>query len=369
MNTIIYHDYDANLDFGIESIAFRTSYLLADMCVGVGKAGFDLFMMKSWQKLEYREKIMLLEGLCKEGEQKRALDLIKEVIKINKTLKHRSQQQIVAYNRAGQMLNLMCQEVVESHVATMQKTGIAELEHLKEDKVFGFFDVAPEQEKLKNGSAVKASELLQLKRDDEEQVDSLFFLPSEFYKENFKGTIASYKPTENNGDTDNFYLEHCFTLPNINILKADELKAVRKQLSGAGLAFRATTTEWMKLCFGKAPMQERADLFKNKLLQDAAAVQDAMAANELLQHCDNIFNKETQVHITMGEIPVNLLWDFYRHVGSIDDEAWEKLHEDGTPGWRSCPVMVVSHPVAETEITKPLEDYETMPVKKSIAID
>jgi hypothetical protein len=259
-------------------------------------------------------------------------------------------------------------ELNKNIIEIYTRTGIMELSRLEEESVFEFQHVGDEPENPdKIPYQVKASDVLSLKLQEEDVGANLFILPAEFYNEEFSEKIESYRQNANIG---NFYLEHCFTLPNINLLNAEELKAIRNRLRQPGTPFRMATDEWITLCHNNAEKEQRVRYFNASLLPSVAALQLAITNNEILNYCQNLRNFKSEIKIFIGELPVKLIWDFYKHFGAIHDSTWQALEQQGLPDCGSWPVMILSlqKPVDNTVPESNDETVEPVSIKKSILI-
>ena len=112
---------------------------------------------------------------------------------------------------------------------------------------------------------------------------------------------------------------------------------------------------------------------KKKILPAAAALQKSIDSNELLSHYKNLQDNEVVIEIIAGEIPVSMLWEFFKHYSVINEETNAVLlkEKEKAPSFpQRLPVLLVRLPGnSEAPATDKKEMEDVAPVKKSISID
>ena len=371
MKTIIYNRSGSGLAPHLEAFATRTGYLLGDITVNAGSTETMIIGDFNIAYLSFKEKIEILEKTASNEEQREVIEISKRILKEHNKIKHKTSQQIAAFKKLEHLLGQLCNQVINDYWDQVKKTGLLELRHLADDKAFGFYTINTNAEDS-SGYNVPASELLQLLNSEEEGPE-MFLLQQEFFRDEFFENLPHITFETEAEDLDKACYNYCFTLPNINLLSAAELKLVRKQLSNAGALFRANTDEWMRQCYSSKDVSKRIDYFNTHVLCAAQTLQQAIEQNEILQHCSRLQYHSMKVDVLMGEIPIYLLWEFYKEFNVITAPTWEKLNavkEEGLLKNKRWPFMVLGFSNnEEKDKTLPELQTEIGSVKKSILVD
>jgi hypothetical protein len=373
MKTIIYNRFGSTLTPNLESFATRIGYLLGDITINAGSTESVIFTEYNVADLSVKQKIEILERCLENEADREALETSKRVLKEHNKTKHKSPQQIVAYKKLEHSLAALCNHAINEYWNAVSKTGLLELRNLVDDKAFAFYGINENAED-NSDCHVPASELLQLLNPEEEGPE-MFFLPQEFFRDEFWEDLP-YTISETEAEAEDLnkvYYDCCFTFPNLNLLSAAQLKLVRKQLSDAGAQYRANADEWMRRCYNSEDVSSRINYFNVHVLPAAQTLQQAIQQNEILQHCSRLQYDSVKFDVLMGEIPVYMLWDFYKSVEVITEPTWEKLSlvkEEGSLKNKRWPFMVLGILKDEkNEQTLPGIENQIASVKKSILID
>jgi len=356
-----------------ESVSLRIGYILADEIASAGGTMIDLFFSENFQQLQFRQKMIVFEAIYKSEEEKEVLESIKAGLKLQHKIKHKTPQQIVAIKKMEQAVHNICMEAINGFDEAMRLSGLMEMRKLADEEALTAFSMTGSQEEdIENRT--QASKLLQRLLPDMEGGHDLFFLGPEFTAEDFKQTYSRYTAADAAAqDIQNVFLESCLSFPNINLLSALELKAVRKQLDIPGITFRKSADTWVRLCYDDSPVEERMAFFKNELMPAAALLQQTINENDLLMHCSSLQNDGIRIKLFFGEIPVGLLWEYYKHFKVIGDETCsilEAAKAGGSIAGKRWPVMLLMLPEQGSETVLSLNgEDEIMPLKKSIAVD
>lgn len=372
MHIIVYNIYGSRLHMAVEATCLKIGFIIGGMAVSAGSIGFDTFIAKNIATLNFKQKLKFLESIPGNSEQNiEIVQQAREILHLHNKIKHKTQAQIVSFKKIEQSVTAFCEASLEDARQIFDTAGFTPLSELRSPSFFGYYHVPYDGETADNDMYIPASTLLNLDGVGETEYSNLFFLPFEFFSTEFKETVEAYKnATGMEGDKANFYLEPFFSMPNINFLTAEELKLLRNGLQAEGMPLRTQMVEWMKLCFENAGMQQRRDYFYNNVVSSATALGEAMKQNNIIAHCNTMQQEAAKMEIYAGEIPVHLLWDFYRHYKVIQDGTWDilqQLKEEGFPSCKSWPVMVLYYP--EDAVQAPVLEEESLPMKKYIAVD
>jgi hypothetical protein len=94
MKAVVYSYSGSSFADSIESVAVRTGYLLADMCINPGRNSVNIAIIRNPQIMSRNQKLVLLYGYHKEGEEKDLLDSLKTIFNAEKTVKFKTKQQL-----------------------------------------------------------------------------------------------------------------------------------------------------------------------------------------------------------------------------------------------------------------------------------
>jgi hypothetical protein len=377
MKSIVLNNKGSRLHQLLESACIRSSYLIADRVVSAGTSAQDIWFDEVFKKADTIGKLMVIEKFYQNtdtpmSEAGKMIPVFKEMSKV----KHPSPQQIMARKSMEKTIDNLFKEVVNEMTEAVARTGLMELATLADGETYGFYWMLREDIEIEDEHHVPASKLLTLQLPDPEEGPELFSLPPEFMLAEFtgKGTVY-YAHEPEAANTENCWMHKCFTLPNINLLKAVELQAVREQLMAPGAEFRKQCDSWIKGAEGRSG-EESVAQFRKNILPHAASLQAAVLQNEVLRHCSSIQNHEAKIELYMGEVPLPVLWHYFEHYNVIQEPTRKKLNEllENDNGLnRRIPIMHLSTsntqkaaanaPAAKEELP------EVQPVKKSISVD
>jgi len=292
---------------------------------------------------------------------------------INK-IKHKPPKLIILLKRIEKEIDEMFIEFKEWMLQKLMADGLPQLEPLMNaNEIIAQVMNMNDPEKHEEGRCVAASKLLTLSVEKPDEYElCLFFLPPEFLKSeevlNWNILTSSDKKA---ADPSSIYLEHCFTLPNVNMLTAAELKAVKEQLHSDAQPFLQHADEWLKLSYSTETESGTHDFFIKNLLPATRPINDSIAKNELLKYCSSGGVSSGSMEIFLGEMPVQEIWKVYKHFGVIKEDTWAKLMEcKEEPRFKKrWPVMAMNIPWHPTVQQQGKEQAQVLPVKKSISID
>lgn len=377
MKAIVFNNLGSRLNQQLESFSLRVSYLLADYVAAAGTSSQDIYFDEVFKGADPISQLMVIETFYKNTNEPMAeagqfIDILKRMAKV----KHPNPQQIMIRKNLEKKVDALFKAVVDQMREVALRTGLMELGPLLDGKTFGLYSMNGydlEDEKQKHFTA---SKLLTLQLPDPEQAPEFFFISYEFMLPEFtrKGTVYHAHETEA-ANTENCWLHKCFTFPNINLLKAAELQAVRSLLMQPGSGFRQQFDNWIKNAEGRSG-EESVAQFKKNILPHVASLQAAILQNEVLRHCSAIQNHGVKIDIYTGEVPLPVLWSYFEHYGVIKEPTRQKLNEllkkdKGLS--KRVPVMCVMNSRLQEDATTPPAAKEELPqvqpVKKSISVD
>jgi hypothetical protein len=377
MKAIVFNNLGSRLNQQLESFSLRVSYLLADYVASAGNSSQDIWFDDVFKGADPISQLMVIETFYKNTNEPMAeAGQFKDILKKLAKVKHPNPQQIMIRKNLEKKVEALFKAVVAEMRTVTELTGLMELEPLLDGKTFGLYPMNGRDPEDEGQARIAASKLLTFQLPDPEQGPEFFFLSAEFMLAEFtgKGTVY-YAHEPEAAHTENCWMHKCFTLPNINLLKAVELQAVRQQLTMPGAEFRKQCDNWMKGDEGRSGEESIAQFRKN-ILPHVASLQAAILQNEVLRHCSSIQNHEAKIDLYMGEVPLPILWNYFEHYKVIQEPTRKKLNEllENDKGLnRRIPVMHLSSANAkqadENTAAAREEVPEVKPVKKSISVD
>jgi len=376
METIVLNHFESKLNKRFESVALRVGFLLSDCVNSVGTAYCDIYFEKYSEQKNTMEKVEFIEMFIHEhpqvGREFSAADY-KDVVKGMKQKGHMSQQDIVRKKRLDSSVDKMYETAKGIFIQQLLSDGLLQLKPIADKKEMGIMAVRLSEQEKDTEEYQPLSRVLMLKLPGAESPE-LFLLPFEFFISSFLKPDDIVSGAEHpDALSKSGYLHKCFELPNINLLSAAELEAVRAQLKPSGETFRKQMDEWNRLSQKTNEAAETNRYFINHVLPSTRALSDAIEQNELLRHFSSFQNDEVKTSVMVGEVPLPLIWDFFKFAEVPSEESWNKLMEEKEKDSslsRRVPVMVLYQEADSlTPRGVPETAGEVKPVKKSISVD
>lgn len=381
MEIIVFNYKGSKLNLYEVAIMLSYAYIIGDCAACAGSTTEDIYTEEIFKGYNLSNKIWMLKYLCSNDTTNAAIyDNVKDNLENYKyfsKLKHRSSKEIVALKLLEKALAENFEVVTEPWLSFIRNSNIREFISLADGKAFGFYDLDytnPEKPALPD--ELTASKLLQRISLDETNGE-LFFLPSHFFDAAF---AENYTITNDNTGGElqpgEIYLHHFFTIPLLQNLKAAELKKTREQLFVAGVRFRNALNELITRCYTANNTTEQP-FFTQNVLPAATQFQQQLTQNETIEYCKKIYFSTPQSEIYIGEIPVKLLWDFYKYAEIINNETYsilqQVLQNNDALAKQPWPVMVLKNNAylstfrAKTDL--PNLTAKTLIAKRYISVD
>lgn len=180
----------------------------------------------------------------------------------------------------------------------------------------------------------------------------------------------AYNPSAPNADS--IYLQHFISVPDPTPLSMNEMLLARRRMMNMNEPFRTALVEWNKQFYkGDSSSAATLDYFKQKVLPEAKVLQQAVDVNEILQMLVKQRPGAPHVNMLIGEVPVAVLWEYYKDMEVLPPQTWEVLQrkmETEERLKRRFPIIAIDTPWME-----PTEDNELVTAlfkpRKSIKVD
>ena len=352
MKALHYHLSTGNENFKHLSIAIRIPYLLMDNVLVANDTNCFIYITEFYKSFTLNQKIKLLEDTyVNSGFQDELLTLIRSIKesfnKFNK-LKHPDRNLLVISNKMNRHVEGMYNDYVEWIVSNYKPYGLMELKGIADDIILNFQKIVRDNAKPHKSIFVntKTSDFalsLMSSKDEEGKVIIVNkdFIGSDFLKERI---VYNYHDKEALNEHQ-IYLYNCLHLPSPLPLKADELKSVRNSLRDCSIIFNCALDKWNKYFFENDLPENRITFFKNEVITTLPEIQKKIDNNEILNYSIRTnTQKLSDVDVWIGEVPIPVLWDYYKYNGQIDEDEYKCLEKalENNPSLKGkIPVIVM----------------------------
>jgi hypothetical protein len=325
MRTILF-DYDESLmDERLYALNMRLAYLLSANVVCMGKnISFYNVLNSCSQPLRMATKIKLMQSMpgLKEtyitGEER-----LKATARLNKYRNHRI---LVAEKKVEAAVNIDFGEYIKS-LENYLYVGM-KLPHMKEVgdiAEIGMLNLKDDPE-CQEDEHVSFSNWLQLTEEEDQQGD-IMMLPADFLEHAaVKGKYVSAWDAEAT-NVKSIYLEHCMSLPNMQSLTLTELGSTRKKSADVLQPFRQAINNWIDLFWNEENEQVDTTGYFKSVVHPAAIALSPVAENPFMRHCARTTPGAEQIEIMIGEVPVPIIYRYFKEKKVIPKATWEKLQK------------------------------------------
>ncbi|MBK5286439.1 MAG: hypothetical protein JJE25_13655, partial [Bacteroidia bacterium] len=344
--------------------------------VSAGDGYFTINFEEYYNAKNFSQKAKLVEGHYEKSNDEHAKDISAalEMYRGLQKIKHKPGQLIARLKKLEITIESIYRDMKAGLLEVMEKSGLPQLKPLTEEEYFSawYYDIHnPETDDTEHMPASKVM-LLSMPEEDKENV--VHFLTQEFFNTGFYDSeFVTTQVLNNKPVAERTYFNHCFTLPNINLLSALEIKTIRGQLHASSSVFNAKVNEWMTLFKSKDGESKSKSFFQKEILPSAAELQKRIEENELLRHCSNLQDNDVKIEVYAGAVPAPMIWEFYSYHKVISEKTIEILkREAAKEEWKNkfLPVLILrlpDYPMIPKVQVESGEDIK--PVKKSISVD
>lgn len=370
MNSVLVDFEKTALKWNYQAIAMRMGYLFSERLF-VGGSIIDTYSHFAYKE-RYPEHVRW-QALMQNKWEPDMAKLLPEMlanIRRGRSVKNKTPQLIVAQRKVEADVNKLFFGMMNHYEEGFHKVGFMKLDdEILATKGFAFFEVDydnPEHGKKKPFSEIF---LLEKKEGDEEY---MHLLPHDFVAHETikaKWTDAHHDTA---ADVNSIYLQRCISVPDPRSLSTNEIMLLRRNIYNASQPFREALEEWWKLFHADdVSTADTLRFFTEKVLPHSIAIQQAADNNDILQMLVRQNPATNYVDMLIGEVPVSVLWQWYKDMGILPSQTWEVLQqrmetEDRLK--RRFPVIAISSPWLDPAEASDMFS-QVIPVKKSIAVD
>ena len=382
MQSVVYNIKTSAFNRYKEAASLLVAYLLGGRPLIVGDSAEEIHLTEHANRLSLFDKLSILEGLYSDDANIAAgIAGMKKQVKKIEPLKTKNKEMQATYNRIAGIV----QTNWKQYIYTLQKQftdyGFSAIREMENDTIIGYLHTNSDPEKA-GKHEVKVSDLMQLLMVDEGESSTsgedifhspeLFFFGSEFLADTYEKPPVYSPGDEEAADITAIYLHHCFTFPYLNKLESKDLQIIRNDLHAAGSShFCRAVDDWCYLCYDAEAPEARLASFREAVVPAAARLQQAIQNNEKLQAYHQRQNEQSPTEVWIGELPVTVIWHYYRHFKALQDTTWQKLEalkDDPAFSRQRWPVMMLkAEDHSELEKQEEKEEREPEVTKKSTA--
>lgn len=376
MKTVIYNYSESKLNKSVTNLSLRVAYLFGNDVKAAGSIWGFILLEEFFNSFKLKQKIKMLQEHYELEEDKLVLENLLSVLKSSNTVKHKSGQALAAQKKIEIVIEKIFKDWVNSIAVLPDVQNYIELKKLCKEDTFDFYQISDENPEDDNEPHIPASKIFLRTLEGFEEGKGIFFLPADFFQEYLSKKLEYYSSSDvEAANPQNTYFEGCFNFFDLRVLTAAELEAARLQISSEVPSFMKVLDEWIILCSSSANTTERLSFFKNNVLSEVKKVEKAITENKLLQHYFRLQNDEYRFQFLIGEMPVKVLFEYYRHWDVINDDTGNKIITESQNNERfnvRWPVMALKSDYnANTDIKENKKAFKSLfrQGKKSITID
>ena len=373
MDALIFNNTPSKVHQQTESVAIRLAYLLCREISCVGNSSETIWVEDLLKKASIQQQLFLIESDAKKsGTDFADVEAFIQTWKTAEKVKHKTPQQIKIQKKVEASIRNLYEDIANEIIERCALTGLPALRSLTGTGTLGFVPMNSENLESNEGKFTAASVFLKdephpnhpLPETPSENRALFCLTPEFFFNQVFDpGTIYNTNQAEAR-QPQNSWLHKCFTIPNINLLSAVELQTTRKLLDPVGAEFRNQGNNWIKITDG-IEEGDSVSYFQKNVLPHAASLQAAIMQNDLLKYLQASQRSDANIEVWMGEIPMTLMWSFYKTFEVIGDATWNILQQalPTDPKYkRRVPVMILKIATPQLpESVSPTNAAENLP--------
>jgi hypothetical protein len=319
-------DYlNSMMDERLYAMSMRAAYLLADELLYGGHNYNTYSILWHRNKLGIDKQIEMIRGSNPSKEDKNLEEIAVEIKRIRR-LRFKPAPDLKELKRLERAVKDYFDDWVCNVEASFYEKGFFHLNDIMENAdVFNAMHIHAKDPELEVEHFSPYSQWLTRMVDDE---NDIIFLPADFLQ--YPGVRNKcFGITDPQAyDLQQTYLHECFSLPDLSSLSMLEMKMARKQLANSNTSFRSLTDEWIKKFWRNSGLEDmNTTFFADKILPAVAEMKQTLEQNTILRNCFRRTTEETKTDILMGEVPVQLIWQFYKDKKAIPAATWQKLQE------------------------------------------
>jgi hypothetical protein len=325
MRTILFDYKGSKIDGEQYAQCLRVGNLLSSKVLCMGPQ-LDMYpLLATYKTLSVPRKMRIMSKW--DFVDKEFATLTRKVKALEKQIRYKNGRMIVANKRVNDNIHRYFDEWVEWLANVMYAKGFPRLQELEDSKIICHADLRDNNPELRDEETTPLSEWFQLLHEEENQGD-MVMLPADFTDHPTIMNSRVEVGDPGSADLTHSWFHHCFTLPNLASLQLLELDNIRKNTAGELQAFITATNNWIDLfCIAGQEQASTLAYFNNDVLTASANLQETFSNNRIVKHQIRTTSSDEQVEVWMGEVPVQLIWKYYKEKKVIPKETWANLQK------------------------------------------
>ncbi len=320
------------------ALNMRTAFLLADLIILSGKAANSYDLVGNFYRYSLKDKFRVARQIKLPGalDAEVDLDVLWKTINELKNKKRKTVEDMKLLNSGEKLLDVTLKIVEDVLKAAMRSQGFMEpINELANSGFITFINMVADSEEIMEGEKkMKVTRLFISDPDEEEMPEDtdpetikipLFLLPNSFFDwcaDNHTIYTAQQPEAANKK---NIYMQSCFTLPHTQSLSVEEMKLARRSLWESSKPWRSIMNQWNLMEQRKTDSKTMVSWFRENMTGKTDALQWAINDNYVLQQTTRSSLKQDRVEVMAGEVPMEMIMEFYREKYVIPDCSYELL--------------------------------------------
>jgi hypothetical protein len=319
------------------AIAMRMAYLLCNQVVYAGQAAELYGIVYKGSSLSTIQKVEAMKyGEVDKADQERFL----ATAKMKQQWKHQHKTSLAIsskFNRiVDSLFELELEDIQESFYSKsfMRAEGVC-----GQPGIFKRLLVNKNPERSeKNIPAYSDWLLLNL----EETEGDIIVLPAEFFQ------CLEFEETTDDqpGEEEQFtiHIDHCISLPLLGYSTMEEMECIRNYAANELAAFKKSMNQYIDLFVDNEDNINTLEFFTQQVKPTTEALNKKWREFPLMADLGRRCKGNMELQVWMGEVPVEMIWDFYNEMDAIPPATWKRLQEAATEDERlqgSWPVIIV----------------------------
>jgi hypothetical protein len=366
MRTILFDYPGSSLNHHYYAVGMRMGYLFANKVVYGGEAAEVYHILQHGHALSPMQKV---EALKFDPDSADIVEETKTTIKATGSIRHKPSHLLASTKKFDASMHTYFEHVLRDIGERFYGNGFLPAAH-----VFGMPEVFQRLFINKNPERGEKtihpfSDWLLLNMEEEE--GDIVMLTEEFLQHHGLAELnleCSAGQTIEQGEV---YLHHCITLPDPSLMDMHELKHTRNYASTALAAFKQVMNQWIDLFVENEEGVSTCSFFNEHVFPAATQLDTVWKECALLEHVRRRVLRQHQMNAWIGEVPVQMIWQFYKDTGVIPPLTWNRLQQATAADDRlkgTWPVIVLRASAVVDDDIPVVEDTHELPLRKTIRL-
>ena len=377
MESVVIDYYNTHQNSSFLALAHRIGYVFTSRVILTGYYGDAYCFYNAKNNPSDHVKWRMVQ-LAAGADDKQKMVEMEILMKTLKQVKHKRRDQIMMLKKLDKDLTAFFDKGRKEMSKPFYEKGFMQLDDsMISQHFFGFpaLNSKSPEDMGPDPHSTRVSDIFTFSNGPQRQNVNyiIFLLSADFMRHPMVKDIKVPLATDAVAGDINTYLQPVFSLPDILSFSTLELQVLRKDMAPAGADLGGVMDEWCTMFEDvESANVAKWEYFTNHVIPAAAPVQQAIDQNELLRQTGPLAAANNRIQILIGELPVSLVWEYYREMKVIPPQTWEVLQKAAEHDERlrkSYPVMVVHCPQLHDADELEISAGDVLTTKKSILID